>query len=152
MLRGFFVKDIISGNWTNITTQFMSGSYSYALSPTYFNINRIKIMNGDFSYNNTEFREGFIYKYDISKWKTDVNYFTPYITKNNFRDGNFNGKWNSGLYGQYNKKIKWDNNNSIWNIGTLINTDWKNGKINYEFSYGKIFIKIFLSSERGDVE
>lgn len=127
---GFFVKDITSGNWTNITTDFIIGSYSHALSLTYSNINRIKIMNGDFTYSETDFRKGFIYKYDINKWKTDVNYFKPYITKNNFRGGNFNGKWNSGLYGQYSTKIKWNGINSTWNIGTLINTDWENGKIN----------------------
>ncbi len=129
---GFFVRDD-SGNWTNITTQIMSGSYSYALSPTYINVDRIKVMNSDFTYSGTEFRKDFIYKYTVgstqSSWITDVVYFEPYLTKNNFRDGVFKGVWNSGLYGQYSSKIKWHGVGSTWNVGALINTEWQAGTI-----------------------
>lgn len=127
---GFYVRDN-SGNWTNITTSFNSGTYSYALSPTYSNVDRVKIMNANFTYLGKEYREGYVYKWNvgpvISEWIVDVNYFRPYIAKGNFRDGNFRGTWNGGLYGQYKTKINWHGDESVWNIGTLINTIWKKG-------------------------
>ncbi len=66
-------------------------------------------MNSDFTYNGKTYKEGFIYKWDSikSEWIIDILYLSPYISKTNFRDGTFNGEWNSGLYGQYNKNIEW---------------------------------------------
>jgi len=131
---GFFVRSS-TASWTNISSPLInSGSYSLALSPSYSNINRIKIMNSDFTYNGKEFKEGYIYKWYVgptqSEWVVDSEYFAPYLTKNNFRDGNFRGVWNSGLYGQYKKRIKWHGDESTWNLGTLLNTIWKKGKMN----------------------
>ena len=128
---GFYVRSS-TASWTNITTPLInSGSYSYALSPTYSNVNRIKIMNSDFTYNGKEFKEGYVYKWNVgptqSEWIVDVTYFRPYLTKNNFRDGNFRGKWNGGLYGQYKSRINWHGDESVWNIGAMINTIWKKG-------------------------
>ena len=60
---GFFVRNGITQSWINITTEFMdstniTASYSYALSPTYYNNDRIKIMNGDFTYGLVGVRAG----------------------------------------------------------------------------------------------
>jgi hypothetical protein len=146
---GFFVRrNVIQPGWLNITTDFInSGSYSYALSPTYFNVDRIKIMNADFTYNGKEFKEGYIYKWNVgptqSEWITDVSYFKPYLGKGNFRDGNFRGQWNSGIYGQYSKRIKWDGDKSVWNIGTLINTTWKKGKMNSLYTASQSYFSSF---------
>lgn len=126
---GFFVKN--SNTWTNITSDILSGSYSYSLSNSIPNVDRIKIMNSDFTHNGKTFKEGYIYKWDSSKsdWVIDISYIKPYLSKNNFRDGSFNGEWNSGLYGQYNKNINWTGS-GIWNTGVLINTTWQSGYMN----------------------
>ena len=141
---GFYVRNS-SATWTSITTPFITtGSYSYA---TQSNTNRVKIMNGDFTYNGKEYKEGFIYKWFVgptqSEWITDVTYFPPYISKSNFRDGVFNGKWNSGIFGQYYKKINWFGNGSTWNIGTLINTNWKKGTLDSLYTASQSYFSGF---------
>jgi hypothetical protein len=135
---GFFVKSGITQSWTNISNDLInSGSYSYALSPIYSNNDRIKIMESDFTYNGKTFQEGFVYKWNVgptqSEWIVDVKYSKPLITKGNFRDGNFNGFWNTGLFGSQNKQIKWEGKTSTWKSGTLLNTNWIKGT--YEALY-----------------
>ena len=129
---GFFVKAGITQSWTNISNDLInSGSYSYALSPIYSNNDRIKIMEGDFTYNGKTYQEGFVYKWNVgptqSEWIVDVKYSKPIISKGNFRDGNFDGIWNSGLFGSQNKQIKWEGKTSTWKSGTLLNTNWIKG-------------------------
>lgn len=141
---GFYIRSS-TASWASITTPFITtGSYSYA---TQSNANRIKIMNGDFIYNGKEYKEGFVYKWFVgptqSEWITDVTYFPPYISKSNFRDGVFNGKWNSGIYGQYYKKINWFGNGSVWNIGTLINTNWKKGTLDSLYTASQSYFSGF---------
>jgi hypothetical protein len=141
---GFYVRSL-TASWTNITSPFITtGSYSYA---TQSNTNRVKIMNGDFTYNGKDYKEGFVYKWFVgptqSEWITDVTYFSPYISKSNFRDGVFNGKWNSGIFGQYYKKINWFGNGSVWNIGTLINTNWQKGTIDSLYTASQSYFSGF---------
>lgn len=138
---GFYVRDDNnqqnSGtySWIDISNSFLSGSYSWALSPTFSTETRLKIHNGSFTLTNgSEFKEGVVYKWDIgptqSMWIPDVRYLKPVISKTNFRDGNFEGTWNVGLYGSSNKKITWNGQKSTWNTGTLLNTKWLSGKMN----------------------
>ena len=136
---GFFVRNGTTQSWTNITSEFtnttnITASYSYSLSPTYYNNDRIKIMNGDFTYNGKQYKEGYVYKWVVgptqSDWIVDVTYFQPFLSKNNFRDGNFDGIWNTGIFGRQNKQITWEGNKSTWNTGTLLNTTWKKGTFN----------------------
>lgn len=141
---GFYVRSS-TATWINITTPFITtGSYSYATQSV---SNRVKVMNADFTYNGKEYKEGFIYKWFVgptqSEWITDVTYFPPYISKSNFRDGVFNGKWNSGIFGQYYKKINWFGNGSVWNIGTLINTDWKKGTLDSLYTASQSYFSGF---------
>ena len=140
---GFFVRNGRTQSWTNITSAFtnttnITASYSYALSPTYYNNDRIKIMNGDFTYNGKQYKEGFVYKWIVgptqSDWVVDVKYFQPFLSKNNFRDGNFDGIWNTGVFGRQNKQITWEGSKSTWNTGTLLNTTWKKGTFNSLYS------------------
>ena len=140
---GFFVRNGRTQSWTNITSAFtnttnITASYSYALSPTYYNNDRIKIMNGDFTYNGKQYKEGFVYKWIVgptqSEWVVDVTYFQPFLSKNNFRDGNFDGIWNTGIFGRQNKQITWEGDKSTWNTGTLLNTTWKKGTFNSLYS------------------
>jgi hypothetical protein len=140
--RGFYVRNGTT-NWTNISSSFGVGSYSFAHSPVYQNNNRVKVYNGSFTASIgtevVEFKEGFVYKWDMkpepdaisgtkSIWLPDVTYSRPIITKGNFRDGNFGGVWNTGLFGRQDKKIKWEGNTSIWNGGSLLNTEWNQGE------------------------
>ena len=140
---GFFVRNGTTQSWTNISSDFtnttnITASYSYALSPTYYNNDRIKIMNGDFTYNGKQYKEGFVYKWIVgptqSEWIVDVTYFQPFLSKNNFRDGNFDGIWNTGIFGRQNKQITWEGTKSTWNTGTLLNTNWKKGTFNSIYS------------------
>lgn len=144
---GFYVRSL-TASWTDISTNLInSGSYSLALSPTYSNVDRVKIMNGDFTYNGKEFKEGYVYKWFVgptqSEWIVDVNYFRPYLTKNNFRDGNFRGEWNGGLYGQYTKRINWHGDESVWNIGAMINTIWKKGTLKTLYTASQSYFSNF---------
>jgi hypothetical protein len=141
---GFYVRSS-TASWTNITTPFITtGSYSYATQSV---SNRVKIMNGDFTYNGKEYKEGFIYKWFVgptqSEWITDVTYFPPYISKSNFRDGVFNGEFNSGIFGQYYKKINWFGNGSVWNTGTLINTNWQKGTLDSLYTASQSYFSGF---------
>lgn len=145
---GFFIKDN-NNEWINVTDNFTSGSLSLILNNNYSNKNSIRIHNGSFDYEiNSEiisFKEDFTYKWDesISNWKVDVTYSQPLISKSNFRDGNFKGEFNSGIYGTINKKIKWEGNSAIWNTGTLLNVDWIDGVMNSIYALSDSYISRF---------
>lgn len=142
---GFYVRNssIDPPEWVNITNDFIFGSFSYALSPTYSNNNKIKIFNGTFNYDGRTYQEGFIYKSEIvatqSIWIADVTYFQPFITKSNFRNGNFKGKWNSGLFGEQSSIATWDGIDSTWESGTLLNSTWVSGIFNSKYTLKESF-------------
>ena len=131
---GFFVKNGTQ-SWINITNDFISGSYSQSLSNNYHNNGKLKVMGKTFDYNNHEFKNGFVYKWITSSntWEVEIEeesiYTKAIISKSNFIDGNFKGKFNSGVYGSKFKKITW-NGDGTWNGGTLLNTLWLNGDMN----------------------
>lgn len=134
---GFFVKNENAG-WTNITKDFFnSGSYSIAVSPLYYNNKKVRVMSKSFTYKGFEFKEGFVYKWVNNKWVVDVTEESKYtkavISKSNFRDGNFSGIFNNGIYGTKNKKIKWTGEGT-WNGGTLLNAVWESGTMNSTIS------------------
>ena len=142
---GFFVrnrKDV----WSNISDDLIYlGSFSVALSETYGSNGKIFIQDGDFVYNGIQFKEGFAYKWEIgptgSSWTVDVEYSKAIITKANFRNGTFNGKFNNGLYGTQESKIEWSGVGT-WNGGTILNSIWKSGTM-----YSKIdVIKTYKTS------
>ena len=152
---GFFVKNG-TASWINITPDFINGSYSVALSPTYSNNNRVKINWGSFTYSIgsdvVEFTEGFSYKWSVdskfdlnigtySTWEIDSKYSQPIITKGNFRRGNFKGKFNSGVFGSTDEKIEW--NNATFNSGTVFNAKWLNGEINSIYTLRESYISEF---------
>ena len=126
-----------SSNWINISTELEVGLTASLLSVIFNNNSRIEVVNGTFvDYNNQEWRENDIYVFDYttSKWIVDDTYMNSFITKSNFRGGNFQGKWNKGLYGSYDNKISWVGTNSNWNNGSTINTLWESGSINSIYS------------------
>jgi hypothetical protein len=142
---GFFVKD--GPNWNNITEEFFnSGSFSQALSPNYYNNGKLKVIGKTFTYNDFEFKNGNVYIWDqtSSTWKIDITEESQFsnviITKGNFRDGDFTGKFNCGVYGSKLKRIKWTGE-ATWNGGTLLNSSWVSGEM-----YSKIRIPISYKS------
>jgi hypothetical protein len=156
---GFYVRDDYdeSSNgtysWTNITSEFMSGSYSVALSTTYETNNRVKILNDSFTFDGFEFKEGFVYKWGIkeehdaipgtqSQWVVDVLYHRPILTKGNFRSGDFKGDFNSGVYGRQDKKLNWEGSGE-WKNGTLLNTLWSRGTIDSLYTQNESYLADF---------
>lgn len=139
---GFFVrskKDV----WSNISDDLIYlGSFSVALSEKYANNGKILIQDGDFVYNGIQFKEGFAYKWEIgptgSNWMVDVEYSNAIITKANFRNGTFNGKFNNGLYGTQESKIEWSGKGT-WNGGTILNSIWESGVMNSKIDIIKTF-------------
>ena len=135
---GFYVKNPTQSFWTNITEEFiLSGSCSVAIAPSYKfqNNGKLKVMSKSFDFNGFSFLNGNSYVWDSQQlyWKVDVkeqSYFTKAIlSKSNFRNGDFKGSFNSGVYGSKSKKIKWTGDGK-WNGGTLLNTSWVNGAMN----------------------
>ena len=128
---GFFVRDG-SKYWLNISKElFYYGTYSSVLG-TYSN-NKLKVMNGDFTYKGVDFKEGLVYEWYTgltnSFWRVDKTYFKPIISKSNFRDGDFFGTFNNGLFGSQEKRISWKGELSNWYGGTLLNVSWEKGNI-----------------------
>jgi len=139
---GFFVRDK-KEVWSNISDDLIYlGSFSVALSETYGNNGKILVQDGDFVYNGIQFKEGFAYKWEIgptgSNWMVDVEYSKPIITKANFRNGTFNGNFNTGLYGTQESKIEWSGKGT-WNGGTILNSIWKSGTMNSKIDIIKTF-------------
>ncbi len=144
--RGFYIKED-DNTWTNISNNITSGSFSIALSEEYTNNGKIKIHNGSFTFSVggdiVSFVDGFAYDWKVSNdldgipgtassWIVDSRYNTPFITKSNFRKGDFNGVFNSGVFGTQEKRIRWDKDTfekAIWNTGILLNTNWISGEM-----------------------
>jgi hypothetical protein len=141
---GFFIRDDenTSGNgtysWINVTSTILSGTFSNISSLTYSINDRIKILNKSFTYQGQEFKEGYVYKFYVgptqSVWIPDVRYIQPIIAKGNFRDGNFKGTFNTGLFGSPNKKINWNKPEAIFYGGSIMRTLWNGGTIESKFS------------------
>lgn len=153
---GFYVKNG-TYSWTNITSQFISGSFSIALGPS-SSIDKIKINNYSFTFSIgpgvAEFKEDFVYKWSMglepdavagtySTWIDVSVYNKPIITKGNFRQGNFNGVFNTGVFGQPTKQINWEGASSTWNGGTLLNTKWKQGTFDSKFTLSESYVTEF---------
>jgi subtilisin-like proprotein convertase family protein len=143
---GFFVREERQG-WSKISDELVYlGSFSVALSPTYSNNGKIVIMDGSFEYNGIQFKEGFVYRWEVgptsSAWQVDQECSPSIITKSNFRNGTFNGKFNNGLYGTQKNKINW-NGKGTWNGGTMVNTRWKSGTIDSKLNFVSTYKAVF---------
>ena len=141
--RGFYVKD--DDTWINISNDITSGSFSIALSEDYINNGKIRIHNGSFTFSVgpevVSFVDGLVYDWKVSNlldgiagtassWIVDNVYNAPFITKSNFRKGDFNGIFNSGVFGTQDKRIEWNKEKfqkATWNTGVLLNTNWVSG-------------------------
>lgn len=62
---GFFVREERQG-WSKISDELIYlGSFSVALSPTYSNNGKMIVMDGSFTYNGIQFKEGFVYRWVV---------------------------------------------------------------------------------------
>ena len=143
---GFFVREERQG-WSKISDELVYlGSFSVALSPTYSNNGKIVIMDGSFEYNGIQFKEGFVYRWEVgptsSAWQVDQECSPAIITKSNFRNGTFNGKFNNGLYGTQKNRLDW-NGKGTWNGGTMVNTRWKSGTIDSKLNFVSTYKAVF---------
>lgn len=143
---GFFVREGKEG-WSKISDEFVYlGSFSVALSPTYGNNGKVMVMDGNFTYNGIQFKEGFVYKWETgptsSSWVVDSACSPAIITKSNFRNGTFNGKFNNGLYGTQKSKLDWTGKGT-WNGGSMLNTLWKSGTIDSKLNFTNTYRAAF---------
>jgi transcriptional regulator with XRE-family HTH domain len=147
---GFFVKNGTQ-SWIDITPNFIVGSFSVVHNPLYLVNYEVKIHNGSFTYSFgnevVEFKEGYIYKWDNTldnpKWVINTSYIQPYITKTNFRGGNFKGEWNSGIFGNHEEKIEWEGSPATWNSGTLLHSKWNSGIMRSLYSLPESYLSDF---------
>lgn len=147
---GFFIKNGTQ-SWINITSDFISGSFSSYFNSSYGINEDIKVLNGSFTYSISSevisFDENMIYKWnediDSLKWEIDYSYNKALVSKSNFRDGNFRGEWNSGVFGRQDKQIKWEGSPAVWNLGTLLNTRWLSGEMNSIYTLPVSYISQF---------
>lgn len=78
----------------------------------------------------------------LKGWYVDVLYHRPMISKSNFRDGDFKGEWNSGIYGRQNKTLNWEGT-GVWNNGTLVNSLWKDGIVDSKDGLSQSYLAEF---------
>jgi len=122
---GFNYVDNTSNTWGPSTNNIFSSVIGLTS-----NNGRILVFGGTFSYSGVDFKDGFVYKYESSKWLIDHKYRPALLSLSSFRSGNMKGgDWNDGIYGTYNKRLNWEGL-SIWKSGILLNTDWKYGIMN----------------------
>ena len=120
---GFWIR--ISGVWTDITSNLLSNNLTSFLWSGIGS--EMIIIGGTFENNGVVYQEKVVYQYLNNQWIVDSTYQPAIISKLNFRDGNFKGNWNDGIYGTYNKKINWTGSQSNWNSGVVLYAYWNDG-------------------------
>lgn len=150
VVRGFtnsntYFVNITSDVFSNNFTPYLNPGYTQSLSG-FFNNGKLRIMNGNFTKNGVDFKNEYIYFFDVSSntWKIDKTYLPTIITEQHFRKGKFkSGKFNQGLYGQHENRIKWQGDEIKWNLGTTLNVDWLSGVLDSTLFYDNSNFTIF---------
>lgn len=81
--------------------------------------------------NDIAFEKGKVYQLVDDFLQLDITYEDAFISKSNFRFGNFKGgSWNDGIFGKktnniFEKKTYWEG--ATWKNGILYNSDWLTG-------------------------
>lgn len=120
--KGFWIKNL-NGDWMDVTDEVLLNLIK--TNPRFEGVGNIYIVGKTIEYQNFKFESGTTYKYEKFTWIKDVRYSKPYLSKLNFRFGKFSGKHNDGVFGSLEKRCFW--NNSIWNNGVFLNSDWNGG-------------------------
>lgn len=135
--EGFYSKD--NDNWIKVTDELIDGSI---FDNRY--VSKIIICDDDIVFDNFLIRKDKAYGFD-DEGKLDIltEYNKPFISKSNFRGGNFKGEWNSGIFGNQENKVKWDGEYAQWNLGTAMNVNWERGKMNSNYTLKESYISEF---------
>ena len=113
----------------NLFQTFLNPSYA-SQSSIFYNNEKLRIMNGNFSFGGVDFKNEYVYYYDTTDniWKIDKSYLPTIITEQHFKRGIFKkGSYNQGLYGQHGDRIKYNGDQIKWNLGSTLNVDWESG-------------------------
>ena len=127
-LNTYFIN-ITTDVFNNSFIPYLNSGWTQSLSG-FFNNGKLRMMNGNFIKNGVSFKNEYIYYFDTltNTWKIDKSYLPTILTEQHFRKGIFNtGKYNQGLYGQHEERIKYYGDSIKWNLGTTLNVDWYSG-------------------------
>jgi len=123
--------------YLTINDYVLNNSFQSFLNPLYasqssifYNNEKLRIMNGDFTFGGVDFKNEYIYYYDTTDniWKIDKSYLPTIITEQHFKRGSLKkGTYNQGLYGQHEERIKYRGDEITWNLGSTLNVDWESG-------------------------
>jgi hypothetical protein len=134
---GFYCRDGSGKNndWIDITNYFKSGNI--VANPEFTQSSQIFIVGEDFEIQEMglKFTERNVYEFINLTWVNNTKYYQPFVSKSIFRNGNFIGEFNDGIYGTYEKRNSWDGN--TWKGGVLINTDWRSGLMDSKHTVGE---------------
>jgi len=144
---GFFVRDDTSSTpqWIDVTQEVLSNQIRI-VNPNYSDIENLLYIYGEnFSIINNDFIQRNVYAFDGTNWNLSSKYKVPYISRLNFRYGNFRGTHKDGIFGTSLKKNNW--NGARWTSGCFINSVWNNGVMNSKSTSGE---KSFYSTYNSD--
>lgn len=126
-----------NGTWEIINNDFNNNTFVATGATAYFgggytigNNGRVFIYGEDFVYNGKVFKQRNVYKYQDGEWIIDTKFKPAILSKLNFRDGQFKGTHYDGVWGTYQKSLKWYGTFSNWQSGVLVNSDWYSGNLN----------------------
>jgi hypothetical protein len=142
---GTYFVDITSDVFSNTFTPYLNPGWTQSLSG-FFNNGKLRMMNGNFIKNGVSFKNEYIYYFDTitNTWKIDKSYLPTILTEQHFRRGIFkSGKYNQGLYGQHEERIKYYGDAIKWNLGTTLNVDWHTGVLDSTIFNENSFFTIF---------
>ena len=140
-----FYWDINYQVQNNLFQTFLNPSYSVP-SSYFYNNEKLRIMNGNFSFGGVDFKNEYIYYYDTvsNTWKIDKSYLPTLITEQHFKRGIFKkGSYNQGLFGQHEERIKYRGDEITWNLGSTLNVDWESGVLDSTIFKDDSYFTIF---------
>lgn len=142
---GFYVKSGV--DWFKVDDEFngVFENTGNVLGDT--NSGKIRIHDGDIIHTIgnrvLDLKDESVYRWDLdnSEWIPDVYNYPAFLSTGNFRGGDFNGVFNSGVYGSKENRIKWKN--ATWNTGVLLNVDWLEGFMGSKNALEKSYVSSF---------
>jgi hypothetical protein len=126
-----FLYATISGHYPAVFTGgYIEKPILTSKDESIYNNGKIKIFGNDFTNSGINFKKGYVYDFDGSKWIKDISYLRPFITNLNFRFGNFkSGKFNQGLLGTHLDRVKYSGESVEFTLGSVLNTNWIKGNL-----------------------
>jgi hypothetical protein len=136
---GFYLRDDSSSTptWVNIT-QLVLDNKLRLVNQNYATVESKLYINGEnFIIGSIEFKQRNTYTHLDGIWNLDIRYKKPFISRLNFRYGNFGGNHKDGVFGSFERKNNW--NNATWNSGIFMNSNWNSGTMESKSAAGEKF-------------